>query len=129
MSNLNPLRNQVAPAAPTSGQTVTLYECKDVVAAGIIRVIVTFYSLNQASAALGLKSYGSANGGVNWDDNDFNSTMPATVSATAVGVDIRHDFDIAGYLGFKVTYTAGVTAPTVWRVSAVGLRGIRDSGQ
>lgn len=124
----SPYRVYPAHVAPTAGETITLCEYPDLVSLGIIRVIITFYSVNQASAALGLKAYASSDGGVTWDQVDFNSTMPVTAAATSAGVDHRHDFDVVGYLGFRVTYTAGVVASTVWRMSAVGLRGIRDSG-
>ena len=123
------------PAAPSNNDTVVLYNSAangrkhGLALNGITRVIINFISVNQASANDGFKAYASIDGGANWYPVDFDGTMPATVAATSAGVDARHDFDTTGYLDLKFEYTAGATAPTTWIVSAVAIRGIRDTGR
>lgn len=111
-----------APAAPGNNATVKLLDTttmfgetwsKVIPSMGLSRVVVAFLSVNQASAANGLKAYSSSNGGTNWDQIELGTNVPASVAGSTQQEDLVIDlFD-----DFKLEYTAGATGPTTWRVT------------
>ena len=109
------------PSAPTAGATVTMFDSSAAFSKKMMRTVdctrvqVNFLSVDVASATNGLKAYGSSDGGTNWDQVDLNGTMPATVAASTSGQDNSHDFWVAKYDDFKVTYTCGTTGVSTWR--------------
>jgi hypothetical protein len=111
------------PAAPGIGATITLFdtttmfggEAWNVIAAmNMSRVVVTFSSLSHDSAAAGLLSQESTNGGANWDTTETGVQITA---ASTVGAGNTHDYAIDRFKDFRLTYTNGGTLPTTWRVS------------
>jgi hypothetical protein len=110
------------PAAPGISATITLFDSTvafgvgQMAALGIARVGVNFLNISHGSAASGFKAYSSSNGGTTWDQIDFGSAMPATVSASTPNVDDVRDFLVSQYPELKLTYTNGGTSPTPWRV-------------
>ena len=118
------------PAAPGNNATVKLFDsttmlgnepAKMLRTLGINRIEVAFLSVNQASAASGLRSYASSNDGTNWDETQAAISIPATTA----GVVNTYDYPVDSYDDFKLEYTAGATGPTTWRVSIKGIVGKR----
>src|SRR6185312_15893499 len=91
---------------------------------GASRLVVTFSSVNQDSAAAGLIPYSSTNGGTNWDQAEAGVQITA---ASTSGTVNTHDYAIDRYKDFKLEYTAGATGPTTWRVSIKLICGQRSS--
>jgi hypothetical protein len=119
------------PAAPGNNATVTLFDsttmfggepCNAINLFKINRVSVTFLSVNQASAASGLRSYASSDKGTNFDETQAALSIPATVA----GVVNTYDYPVDGYDDFRLTYTAGATGPTTWRISIKAIVGQRQ---
>lgn len=118
------------PSAPGNGATVKLFDsttmlgneaAKMLRTLGINRIEVAFLSVNQASAALGLRSYASSDNGANWDETQAAIALAATSSGTVA----TYDYPVDSYDDFKLEYTAGATGPTTWRVSVKGIVGKR----
>lgn len=110
------------PAAPGNNALVKLFDsttmfgaeaCKAISNFGMSRLEVSFLSVNQASAALGLIPYASSNGGTNWDQTATGLSIPASSAGTVS----TFDYDIDIYDDFKLEYTAGATGPTTWRLT------------
>lgn len=122
------------PAAPGNGATISLVDTtkwspggidttksmKVIALMGISRIVVSFLSVDQASAASGLIAYGSSNGGTNFDQIQAGATVNATSSAAQV-----FDYEVDAYDDVKIAYTAGGTGPTVWRVTIKAIVGQR----
>lgn len=120
------------PAAPTSGATVVLYTQGSESPQPFIRpmrVTINFLSVDQASAANGLKAYAKSTSAGTWRQLDFNATMPVAIAASSAGVDDIHDFDVVPYKYFKVEYTAGATPPSTWELIIQQIYGSRDTGR
>lgn len=118
------------PAAPGNNATVKLFDsttmlgnepAKMLAVLGINRIEVSFLSVDQASAALGLRSYASSNNGTNWDETQAAIAVGATVAGTVN----TFDYPVDRFDDFKLEYTAGASGPTVWRVSIKGIVGKR----
>lgn len=118
------------PAAPGNNATVKLIdtttmfgnEAADVISLfGISRFEVSFLSVNQASAANGLKPYLSSDAGTNWDQSDAGITVAATVAGTIN----TYDYAVDRGKDFKLEYTAGATGPTTWRITIKAIVGQR----
>ena len=111
-----------APAVPGISATVTLVD--STVTFGkmglrmnnIHRVIMAFPGLDQAGTLTGYKS---PDGGANWYQDTFapsgSTTLPATVAAQTATVTTEFDIDVSTADDVKFTFTAGGTAPTVWK--------------
>ena len=126
-----------APAAPGNGATITLVDTtkwspggvdttksmKVIPVMGINRIIVTFLSIDQASAANGLVGYGSSNGGTNFDQIQAGATVNVTSAAVQA-----FDYLVDPYDDVRILYTAGATGPTVWRVTIKAIVGQRHVG-
>ncbi len=119
-----------APAAPGDAATVTLFNsttmfggeaCAALSLFKISRVIVTFLSINQASAANGLVPSASSNDGANWDQTETGITVAASVAGSVE----THDFAVDRFRDFKLLFTAGATGPTTWRVTVCAIVGQR----
>lgn len=121
------------PTGPTANATVTLFDSYSMFGQGQLRQMngsmleITFNSLDQDSAANGLKTYtwnDATNGYVQnlmrGDDAAFTASMPVTVTATNAPITYR--WPVTGFREFKVAFTAGNTAPTAttgWQVTIV----------
>ena len=110
------------PDAPASGATIDLFNsvtafgAKQMRALDIRRIIVAFLQVSHASAANGLKSYASTDGGTNWDTVDFDGTMPKAIDASSTSTDVIEDFKVSQYDDFKLTYENSANTLTAWRV-------------
>ena len=119
------------PAAPGNNATAVLFDSTQPLGTtgekhwlarqSIAYFEVSFLSVNQASAANGLKFYASSDGGTNWDQIEAGITIAATTSGV---VDTYRRY-IGCYTDFKAEYTAGATGPTTWRVAVTLTRGDR----
>lgn len=117
------------PSAPGNNATVTLFDSVTMMGSGKqLRYLnatlleVTFNSLDQDSAASGLKSYTSTDSGTNWIENlmrddSGTATMGATISATDDPRTYR--FVLSSFEDFRLRYTAGATGPSAWGLSIV----------
>ena len=115
-----------APAAPTSGAIVTLFDSTvtfnkaGLRMMGIRRVTLEFPGLDQASAAGGLIGYTSPDKGANWYKATFApagdaNALPQTVAAQTASDCDSFDIDVQDHDDVKFTLTAGATGPTVWK--------------
>lgn len=110
------------PAAPGNAATVVLFNSVVAFGAqqmrhvGLDMVELIMLALDQASAASGLKAYGSKKGGaffqMSFPDQSGTATMPKTYAALAAGSNYQDMFDVSGLDDFKLEYTAGATGPT-----------------
>ena len=113
-----------APAVPTAGATVTLFDSSVVFpiglrATGIGRVQFDFAGLNQPSAASGLIGYKSNDRGATWHPCSFAvvgsaTSLPATVAADTGADSSSYDIFVGTADHVKFTFTASGTVPTVW---------------
>lgn len=112
------------PAAPTSGQTITLYECLRTSMPRTYkhprRVVINFVSLSHASASGGLVFNVRSAGGA-WRSSDANGAMPATVAATSAGIIRTYDILTAYHPEFQITYTNSASSLTSWEVTIAEL--------
>ena len=88
---------------------------------GLSSVQVMWLELDQISGVLGLKAYGSIDGGAHWTELSFPDSvgtdhMPMTVTALAAGKSHDYTFAVAGLNDFKLTYTAALV-PTAWTLA------------
>ena len=123
-----------APAVPTSGGTVTLFDSTVYLKGGLAqngvgRIRVSFPGLNQPSATNGLVTYSSPDHGAHWYQFPFGgSTLPATVAADTGTDHSAYDIFVGVEDDIKITYTATATAPTVWTPVIVAIVGDHKSG-
>lgn len=112
-----------APAAPGNNATVVLFSSVSAFGAKMMRTLgldmveLILLALDQASAASGLKAYGSKDGGVTYYQMSFpngagTATMPVTLAALSAGQNHQQMFEVAGLDDFKLEFTAGATGPT-----------------
>jgi hypothetical protein len=118
-----------APAAPSAGATVTLFDSTVVFGGGkrmsmfgVGRVGLSFPGMDKASAANGLNGYTSSDGGTTWDPFSFNvngstGSLPTTVQAATASDYDAYDLYVGMFDDVKFTFTADTTAPTArtWR--------------
>ena len=109
------------PAAPGNNGTAILFDSTTMLGGEaykglrinqIDRIIVSFLSVDQASAAAGLKNFASSDNGANWDP--VAAGVATIITAGAVQ---QSDFPVQGYDDYRITWLAGATGPTVWRLS------------
>lgn len=111
------------PSAPGNAATVVLFSSVSAFGPKMMRMLgldmveLVLLALDQASAANGLKAYGSDDGGTTWYQMSFPSsagtaTMPVTLAALAAGSNHQQMFEVAGLNDFKLEFTAGATGPT-----------------
>lgn len=116
------------PSAPGNDATVTLFDSAVMFWPKCLRqlnatmVEVTFNALDQDSAASGLKSYTSTDGGTNWVENLMrddagSATMGVTISSSTEPRTYR--FAVDAFDDFRLRYTAGATGPSSWGLSIV----------
>lgn len=123
-----------APPVPANNGTAVLFDSTVVFKGGlqmngIGRIEISFPGLDQASAASGLKGYSSPDGGANWYPFKFGSTvLPATVAAATADDFSAYDIFVGTEKDVKITFTAGATAPTVWKPIITATAGNVHSG-
>src|SRR5882757_386649 len=111
-------------AIPGNNATVTLFDSTTMLGAPVggsepykgIRVnqidqiIDSFLSVDQASAAAGLKNFASTNNGTN-----FDAVAAGVATIITAGAVQKFVFSTFGFDDYKITWTAGATGPTVFR--------------
>lgn len=117
------------PSAPTANATVTLFDSYVMFGPRQLRQMngtlleITFEALNQDSATNGLIAYTQIHSDVaattsyvqnNLKNDAGTDTLP--VQVTSASVQNSYRFVISPYAEFKLTFTAGNTAPTTWSV-------------
>jgi hypothetical protein len=115
-----------APAAPTTGETIDLFDSRVTFGPGgmrreeIQRVRIAFPGLDEDSAADGLKGYVWSDGDSAYHQYKFDitgsggTTLPATVTADDGTDSEAFDIFVGAHGDVKFTYTAAATPPSVW---------------
>ncbi len=111
------------PDIPTQvGQVVTMFDSAVMFGPGQLRqmnatmVEITAEILSNDSAANGMITYSSSNGGVTYTANtmrDSNGTATTPFTVTASDAPRTYSFVVSALREFKATFTVGVV-PTTW---------------
>lgn len=112
------------PAAPGNNATAVIFNSATQLGSGknlrslqVVMVELTWFLLDQASAANGLKFYASIDAGTNWrqcslPDDTGTATMPVSVAALAASTNHTFRFVTTQFNDVKIEWTAGATGPT-----------------